>query len=128
MSGVVHIAVAEGALKGKTFAFSEHDTFIFGRMADCHCCLPDDQQVSRHHFLLEVNPPDACIRDFGSLNGTWVNGKKIGAREKGESPEEGQKRHYQEVDIKDSDEIEVGQTKLKIQVEIDKKARGPLLC
>lgn len=128
MSGTVHIGVTEGALKGKTFSFSEHDTFIFGRSADCHGCLPDDQQVSRHHFLLEMNPPDACIRDFGSLNGTWVNGKQIGARTKGETPEQGQKRRYSEVDVKDGDEIKAGQTVLKVRVELAAKAAGPVLC
>ena len=128
MSGTVHIGVSDGLLKGKSFSFDEHDTFLFGRMDDCHCCLPDDQQVSRHHFLLEVNPPDARIRDFGSLNGTWVNGEKIGAREEGETPEQGQKRTYREVDLKDGDEISVGQSTLIVTVEIQAAKGGPLLC
>ena len=75
-----------------------------------------------------MNPPDARIRDFGSLNGTWVNGKKIGAREQGEPPEEGQKRQYQEVALKDGDEIQVGQTTLKVRVQVAEKEREPLLC
>jgi len=90
-------------MKDKVFTFTEHDTFIFGRMDDCHCCLPDDIQVSRHHFFLEMNPPDARIRDLGSMNGTWVNGEKIGACEQGETPEEGLKRQYQEVALKDGE-------------------------
>ena len=32
----------------------------------------DDIQVSRNHFLLEINPPDCYIRDAGSLNGTFI--------------------------------------------------------
>ena len=75
-------------------AFTEHDTFVFGRMNDCHACIPDDTQVSRHDFILEVNPPAACLRDLGSLNGTHVNGDKFGAREKGETPEQGAKRRH----------------------------------
>jgi hypothetical protein len=47
MPGKVIIEVITGKLKGKTFAFDEHDTFLFGRMEDCHCCLPDDEQVSQ---------------------------------------------------------------------------------
>lgn len=82
----VSFSVTAGPMKGKVFGFEEHDTFLFGRLDECHCCLPDDGQVSRRHFIMEVNPPDACIRDFGSLNGTYVNGKKIGSREKGETP------------------------------------------
>ena len=83
MSNTVSFNVTSGPMKGKAFEFTEHDTFIFGRGEECHCRLPDDGQVSRRHFIVEVNPPDARIKDFGSLNGTHVNGKKIGSREKG---------------------------------------------
>ena len=41
---------------GKTFTFLDHDTFVFGRMDDCHACIRDDTQVSRHHFILEDTP------------------------------------------------------------------------
>ena len=118
MSGKVKLETLEGPMKGKKFLFEEHDTFIFGRLADCHACLPDDPQVSRHHFILEVNPPDARIKDFGSLNGTHVNGEKIGSREQGESPEDGAKRQYPEVNLKDGDRIQVGQTTLVLHIEV----------
>ncbi len=128
MGDRVTVKLVDGPMKGKDFIFADHDTFIFGRMEDCHCCLPDDQQVSRHHFLLEVNPPDARIKDFGSLNGTWVNGKKIGSREQGETPEQGQRHQYQEVDLKDGDEIKVGQIVLAVKVEKAARVPGPVLC
>ena len=66
----VSLHVTSGPMKGKAFDFIEHDTFIFGRAEESHCCLPDDGQVSRRHFIVEVNPPDARIKDFGSLNGS----------------------------------------------------------
>ena len=97
MSAKVLLHLHAGSDAGKVFAFAEHDTFVFGRMEDCHACFPDDGQVSRHHFILEVNPPAACLRDLGSLNGTYVNGKKFGARGKDETPEQGAQRHYPEV-------------------------------
>jgi hypothetical protein len=127
MNNKVQIAVSAGAMKGKTFAFEEHDTFLFGRLAECHCCLPDDSQVSRRHFMIEVNPPDARIRDFGSMNGTYVNDKKIGAREPGETPEQGQKRKYPEVDLKNGDVLKVGQTVLAVKIESE-PAQGAILC
>lgn len=128
VSTVLTVEVVSGPKKGKVYSFTGHDAFIFGRMKDCHCSMPEDIQVSRHHFLLELNPPDARIRDFGSLNGTWVNGKKIGARDKGETPEQGQKRRYPEVDLKHGDEIQVGQTVLKVKSESQKLSAKPLLC
>jgi len=53
----VSLSVTKGPAKGKVFAFTEHDTFLFGRMPDCHATLPDDTQVSRHDFILEACPP-----------------------------------------------------------------------
>ena len=127
MSNTVSFNVTSGPMKGKAFEFTEHDTFIFGRGEECHCRLPDDGQVSRRHFIVEVNPPDARIKDFGSLNGTHVNGKKIGSREKGETPEQGQQRKSPEVDLKDGDELTVGQSKLAVKI-VGAAGKGPLLC
>ncbi|GCE14503.1 protein kinase domain-containing protein [Tengunoibacter tsumagoiensis] len=111
------LTITQGPDMGKLFVFDEHDTLLFGRRADCHICLPDDKTLSRHHFLLEVNPPDARIRDLGSLYGTYVNGQKYGGREKHETPTEGARRQYPQVDLHDGDSIKVGQTVFKITVE-----------
>ena len=101
MKSLVRLEILDGPLKGRKFEFAEHDTFIFGRALDCHAHLPNDTLVSRHHFLLEVNPPLARLRDLGSLNATHVNNLKCGGREKGETPEEGAKRRYPAVDLHD---------------------------
>ena len=101
----------------KTFVFEEHDTFLFGRSHDCQACLPDDPKVSRHHFIMEVNPPDVRIRDLGSMNGTHVNDTKHGGREEDESPEEGARRQYPEVDLNDGDRVRVGDTVMMVRVE-----------
>jgi serine/threonine-protein kinase len=82
----------------------------------------EDRAVSRHHFILEINPPDAVLRDLGSLNGTWVNDVKHGGREKGETPEQGAQRRYQEVQLKNGDRIRVGETVLTLTIE------APLVC
>ncbi|HEX7518309.1 MAG TPA: FHA domain-containing protein [Chthoniobacterales bacterium] len=89
MQNRVRLEIIDGPLKGKKFEFAEHDTFIFGRASDCHAHLSDDTLVSRHHFILEVNPPLARLRDLGSLNATHVNNRKCGGRNKGETPEQG---------------------------------------
>jgi hypothetical protein len=129
MAAKIRLAVIQGAQQGKEFIFDQHDTFIFGRMEDCHACLPDDNQVSRHHFLLEANPPDARLRDLGSLNGTYVNGQKYGGREAHETPEQGALRQYPQVDLHSGDEIQVGQTVIRLQVELPPAPlRQPVRC
>jgi len=106
MADKVILKVTAGPLTGKELEFSQHDTFIFGRMDDCHFYIPDDNFLSRHHFILEVSPPGVRIRDLGSLNGTFVNEKKIGGRLRNESPEEGaHNRTYPQLDLHDGDKI-----------------------
>jgi serine/threonine-protein kinase len=123
MPAKVKLVVTEGVYQGKDFSFDEHDTFFLGRVKeDCDIYLPDDHCISRHHFILEANPPDARIRDLGSLNGTWINGVKYGGREKGESPEQGAQRQYPQIDLKDGDTIKAGDTVMQLKVEI------PIMC
>ena len=115
MSTHLHVRGADGTSKSVTI--SQHDTFLLGRMKDCHLCVPDDPQVSRHHFLLEACPPTALLRDLGSLNGTHVNGKKIGGCNKGETPEQGAKRQYPTISLSDGDRIAVGQSKIEVRID-----------
>lgn len=117
MSASVHLQVRSSDGTSKSFALTEHDTFLLGRMEDCHLCVPGDPQVSRHHFLLEACPPLASLRDLGSLNGTLVNGKKCGGRAKGETPEQGALRQYPVIELKDGDRIIVGQSTIEVRVE-----------
>ncbi len=117
MPATVHLQVRSSDGTAKSFALTEHDTFLLGRMADCHLCVPGDPLVSRHHFLLEACPPLAALRDLGSLNGTHVNGKKCGGREKGETPEQGALRQYPSIELKDGDRIIVGQSTIEVRVE-----------
>ncbi len=39
--------------------------------------MPEDNALSRDHFLVEVNPPRCELRDLGSTNGTFVNDQKV---------------------------------------------------
>lgn len=73
----VNLRVLAGPYKGRVFAFNQHDTFLIGRTIDAHMCLPDDRFFSRHHCLLEVDPPRCFLRDLGSTNGTFVNGQRV---------------------------------------------------
>jgi serine/threonine-protein kinase len=112
----IKLEVISGPLQGKVFTFDSHDTFLFGRTKDCHIGLAKDSCVSRHHFILEVNPPDARIRDLGSLNGTIVNEVKHGGRAPGETPQDVAGRQYPCCDLKDGDQITVGKTCIAVRV------------
>lgn len=91
MSAKVTLTIKEGAGQGREFTFLSHDTFLLGRNADYHVCIKDDEFIFRHHFIMEACPPQASLRDLGSLNGTSVNKKCYGGRKKDETPEQGAK-------------------------------------
>jgi eukaryotic-like serine/threonine-protein kinase len=73
----VNLKVIAGPYKGRIFSFTQHDSFLIGRSSDAHLYLPDDRFFSRNHCLLEINPPHSFLRDLGSTNGTFVNGKRV---------------------------------------------------
>lgn len=127
MASKIILTVTKGTLSGTVFVFEAHDTLLFGRQKECHIHLPDDKTVSRHHFLLEVSPPQAHLRDLGSRNGTFVNGVRYGGRQKHESPTEGGRHHYPEVDLYHNDEIRVGETRLHFEVH-HQQARQTIYC
>ncbi len=117
MPARVRLEVVSGPIQGRRFEFDAHDTFIFGRAPDCHAELSErDGTASRHHFLLEVNPPAARLRDLGSLNGTWVNGTRHGGRGQLTLEEAAHKR-WPEVDVRDGDQIRVGATVFAVRIE-----------
>lgn len=114
----VEIRVTEGPAKEQTFTFREPDCFLFGRAADARISLPDDPYISRHHFLLEISPPDCKVTELNSKNGMFVNGIRYGGRK---TPEPGVIQApdgAREARLKDGDEIAVGDTVMKVRIEI----------
>lgn len=121
---VVKLAILKGPGKGTDFSFEERTTCLVGRATDCSPRLPaDDMQVSRHHCLFDINPPDVRVRDFGSLNGTFVNGEEIGRRRADETPEEADLTAFPERDLRHGDEVQLGQTVLRVDIVIAERAR-----
>ena len=50
--------------------------FYIGRAEDCNL-RPSSDLISRHHCVLLVDQTYAAVRDFGSKNGTYLNGERI---------------------------------------------------
>ena len=95
----VSLKVTAGPYKSRIFSFSQHDSFLIGRSPDAHLYLPEDRYFSRHHCLLEMNPPHAYLRDLGSTNGTFLNGQRV-----------------KDAFLKNGDRIQCGETILVVEV------------
>jgi pSer/pThr/pTyr-binding forkhead associated (FHA) protein len=130
MPSTVTLTITTGKLSGKQYIFDSRSTCIIGRGEDCNLQIADniDMKVSRYHCLLDINPPEMRIRDLGSLNGTIVNGKKIGQRKAGESPEEALKAVFPEYDLSNNDQVVVGDIIFDISTETElEKQKTPYI-
>ncbi len=50
--------------------------FLVGREQDCQL-RPNSESVSRHHCVFTIDDFGVRLRDLGSTNGTFVNGKRV---------------------------------------------------
>jgi pSer/pThr/pTyr-binding forkhead associated (FHA) protein len=108
----VTLLFTRGPLAGRTFVFTEATSCSIGRSRDCTITLPQEAEhldVSRHHCVLEIAPPTLRVRDLGSLNGTYVNGKKIGQRVTSQVNRDMDASHPPPVVLIDGDEIRLGE-------------------
>lgn len=85
MTTTLTLRALTGELRGHEFAFNGPSTCVLGRSRSCTLRLPGDGTVSRQHCILEITPEGAWVQDLGSLNGTHVNGEKIGQRQRNNS-------------------------------------------
>jgi eukaryotic-like serine/threonine-protein kinase len=81
MNAILILKATAGDLQGQKFSFTGPSYCVLGRSRNCTLRLPGDATVSRQHCLLELDDDGIWIQDLGSLNGTFVNGTKIGQRE-----------------------------------------------
>jgi len=115
----VELTFTEGPEKGRVLRFDEPDCFLFGRAEDARISIPADPHLSRHHFLLEISPPDCKVTDLDSKNGVVVSGVRYGGRK---PPAPGVKQApdgQMEALLQDGDEIAVGTTRMRISIRMD---------
>jgi pSer/pThr/pTyr-binding forkhead associated (FHA) protein len=65
----------EGQLAGQRWTVDAEE-FLIGRGSDCHIVLPE-RQVSRHHVKIISDGNSYQLVDFGSKNGTHLNGTQV---------------------------------------------------
>ncbi|HMO00576.1 MAG TPA: FHA domain-containing protein [Miltoncostaeaceae bacterium] len=88
------LAVGAGGPPGATFSL-DRDTVTIGREPTADVFL-DDVTVSRNHAVITRQPSGAALRDLGSLNGTYVNRRRIEDEEL----------------LEDGDELQIGKFRL----------------
>lgn len=92
-AGAALVIRAGGGRSGESFTLDEERTSI-GRTPEAGVFL-DDVTVSRNHALLVRRKDGLYIDDLGSLNGTYVNRRRIESHK-----------------LDDGDEIQIGKFKL----------------
>ena len=75
ITGPALVVRSGGGMAGQSFSPEEGQTLI-GRSPECDVFL-DDVTVSRRHAELTREGDTFSIRDLGSLNGTYVNRRRI---------------------------------------------------
>lgn len=92
------LAVRAGGPAGAVFSL-DHETVTIGREPAADVFL-DDVTVSRNHAVITTGPGGASLRDLGSLNGTYVNRRRIDGDEV----------------LEDGDELQIGKFRLTFLV------------
>jgi len=72
-----YILFLSGPLVGKLQQLKEGET-VLGRAQEADVAI-NDNRISRRHVSITVNRGESTLRDLGSTNGTFVNGKRIEA-------------------------------------------------
>ncbi len=94
ISGPALVVRSGGGRTGETFVLEGDETTI-GRSPECDIFL-DDVTVSRRHSIVRRRGGGLEIEDLGSLNGTYLNRKRI------DSPAR----------LSDGDELQIGKYRL----------------
>jgi pSer/pThr/pTyr-binding forkhead associated (FHA) protein len=111
----VILTATDGGLKGQTFVLENGTSSTLGRSRDCSVRLPREyDMVSRHHCLIDVGASRVRVWDLGSLNGTYVNGEKIGQRAWDEPAEEALRHEHPECSLCDGDELQLGNAVFRV--------------
>jgi hypothetical protein len=93
ITGPALVVRSGGGIAGQPFQPGEGRTLV-GRSPECDIFL-DDVTVSRRHAEIVREGDEFTIRDLGSLNGTYVNRKRIESRT-----------------LQDDDEVQIGKYRL----------------
>jgi predicted component of type VI protein secretion system len=115
----VTLTVQGGRLDGAEYTFFPPSHCVIGRADDCTVQLNGGwqyQMVSRHHCQLDIEPTHVYVRDLGSLNGTYLNGRLVGHRAGCQLPEDVSNMAFSGCKMADGDELCVGPVVFRAEV------------
>jgi pSer/pThr/pTyr-binding forkhead associated (FHA) protein len=137
MAVPVTLAFTNSSLKGGVLDLARPGKYILGRSSRCDIQLPttlEFMDVSRHHCVVAVTPLGLRVRDLGSRNGTFINGKHIGQRQANDFPGATGESGWHA--LEEGDELRLGSTALRVerfgltvglrQAEAPAQASGPV--
>jgi pSer/pThr/pTyr-binding forkhead associated (FHA) protein len=119
MHPTIKLKMTHGAFPDKEFVFGDRTLLTVGRAPDCYLRLPNDLangMVSRHHCVFDIDPPEIRVRDLGSRNGTFVNGRLIGQRDPEQPPADTITSDQPDHPLREGDEVRIGNTVLRVEV------------
>jgi len=100
----VILTATRGDQEPTDFVLAGQEQVLIGRCTGCDLRL-SDLTVSRRHCLL-LGGEAVVVRDLGSLNGTFINGQRLGGRPGDEATGAVGQRACRE--LHDGDELQVG--------------------
>jgi predicted component of type VI protein secretion system len=100
------LKILAGKHQGKAIPLTSKK-FLVGREQDCQL-RPNSELVSRHHCVFSIDDFAVRLRDLGSTNGTFVNGKAIRG----------------EVVLKPGDHVTIGRLEVELTVMTGATARA----
>lgn len=121
MAARVTLTVVKGPFTGEVYEFEDRTLCTVGRARDCFLRFPGESRylaVSRHHCLIDIDPPRVYVRDLGSRNGTYVNGRDIGRRPRAEGLHEAVLLDLPRRELHEGDEVRIADTVFRVQVNV----------
>jgi hypothetical protein len=117
MTPKITFTFTNSTLKDQKREFTRPGKYVIGRSSDCDLQLPttlEFMEVSRHHCVLDIEPPAVQVRDLGSRNGTYINGENISQRRRGDFPGASAEASWHV--LKEGEELRIGSTTVRVEV------------
>ncbi len=117
---MVRLTIEKPNREAEVLSFDAPAEIMIGRGPECACRLDFDPMASRMHAVLIVDPPSIRIKDLNSTNGLVINGEIYGAA--------GSQLLIQPIELRDGDELFIGQTRFTVSVFDAELDPGPVFA